>query len=56
MSGASDAAATIALSAVLGLADDVESLLHEERRKRVAREWVVVDDEHALGHVTLIGS
>jgi len=40
---------------VLGLADHVEPLLHEERREGVPCERVVVDDEHALGHVTLIG-
>jgi signal transduction histidine kinase len=41
--------------AVLGLADDVESLLREERCQGVSSERMVVDDEHALGHGTLIG-
>jgi signal transduction histidine kinase len=41
--------------AVLGLADDVESLLRQERCQGVSSERMVVDDEHALGHVTLIG-
>ena len=41
--------------AVLGLADDVKPLLHEKRGQRVTRERMVVHDEHALGHGTLIG-
>jgi signal transduction histidine kinase len=41
--------------AVLGLADDVEALLGEERGEGVARERMVVHDEHALGHPPLIG-
>ncbi len=41
--------------AVLRLADDVESLLREERCEGVSSERMVVDDEHALGHATLIG-
>ena len=41
--------------AVLGLADDVESLLHEQSRERIARERMVVDDENAFGHLALIG-
>ena len=41
--------------AVLGLADDVETLLHEKRGQGVTRERMVVDDKHALGHGTLIG-
>jgi signal transduction histidine kinase len=42
--------------AVLGFADDVESLLRKERGQGVSRERMVVDDEHALGHGTLIGT
>ena len=41
--------------AVLGLTDDVEALLHEQRRQRVSCQRVVVDDEHTLRHGTLIG-
>ena len=41
--------------AVLRLAHDVESLLRQERCQGVSSERMVVDDEHALGHVTLIG-
>ena len=41
--------------AVLGLADDVEALLCEECRERVARQRMVVHDEDALCHVPLIG-
>ena len=43
------------ISAV-GVADDVEALLGEQRRERVARQRMVVDDENALGHVSLIGT
>ena len=41
--------------AVLGLADDVESLLREQGRERIARQRMIVDDENAFGHVPLIG-
>ena len=43
------------IGAVGGAPDDVESLLCEQRRQRVAGEWVVVDDENPLGHAPLIG-
>jgi hypothetical protein len=43
--------------AVLGLADDVEAVLGQERGERPARQRVVVDDEHARSHglAALIG-
>ena len=44
------------LLAVLGCADDVESLLRKQRREGVSRQRVVVDDQDALGHVPLIGT
>lgn len=44
------------LPAVLGLSDDVESLLGEQRSQRVSGQRVVVDDEHPLGHLPLIGT
>ena len=43
------------LDAVRRLADDVEAALRQQRRKRVAREGMVVDDEDSLRHVPLIG-
>ena len=55
MSGCSAAASAIALLAVLGLADDVETLLREQRGEGVAGQRMVVDDQDAFGHVTLIG-
>ena len=36
-------------------ADDVEALLCEKCRERVARQRMVVHDEHAVCHVSLIG-
>ena len=42
--------------AVLGLADDVEPLLREKRRKGVARQRMIVHDEDAIGHLSLIGT
>lgn len=42
-------------AAVLGFTDHVEPLLGEQSRERVTRERVVVDDEDALRHVSLIG-
>jgi len=41
--------------AVLRFADDVETLLDEECRKRVARQRMVVHDEDAFRHLPLIG-
>lgn len=41
--------------AVRRLADDLEAALREQRRKRIARERMVVDDEDSLRHVPLIG-
>jgi signal transduction histidine kinase len=38
------------------LADDLESVGGEERAQRVAGERVVVDDEHAVAHLWLIGT
>ena len=55
MSGCSSRGRGDRSGAVLGLADDVESLLHEQRRERIARERMVVDDEDAFGHLPLIG-
>ena len=43
------------LGAVLGLAHDVESLLREEGREGVSGQRMVVHDEDALGHASLIG-
>jgi signal transduction histidine kinase len=44
------------LRAVVGIADDVESLLGQERREGVPRQRVVVDDEDSLRHDPLIGT
>ena len=55
MSGCSSMAAEIAADAILGVADDVEALLCEKCRERVARQRMIVDDEHAICHVPLIG-
>ncbi len=44
------------LLAVLGLADDVEPLLSEQRSERVTGQRVVVDDHDALRHTPLIGT
>ncbi len=44
------------LLAVTGFAHDVEPVLTEERRKRLTRERMVVDDQDALVHMWLIGS
>ena len=41
---------------VLGCADDIESLLREQRRERVSRQGMVVHDQDALGHHPLIGT
>ena len=41
--------------AVLGFADDIESLLGEQRREGVPRQRMVVHDQDALGHLPLIG-
>ena len=41
--------------AVRRLADDVEAALRQQRRKGIAREGMVVDDEDSLRHVLLIG-
>ena len=43
--------------AVLGFADDVETVLPQERGERPACQRVVVDDEHARSHclAALIG-
>ena len=43
------------LLAVGRLSDDVEAVLSEERRERLARERVIVGDQDAL-HTALIGS
>src|SRR5262249_1252081 len=40
---------------VLRLADHVEALLREQGCERIARQWMVVDDENAFGHLALIG-
>ena len=40
---------------VLGVADDLEALLGQQRRQRVARQRMVVHDEDAFGHLPLIG-
>jgi hypothetical protein len=44
------------LFAVSGLAANVEAVLGEERSQRVARERVVVDDQDASCHGSLIGT
>jgi signal transduction histidine kinase len=44
------------LLAVCGLAHHFESLLFEQRGKRISRQWVVVDDQDPLGHEPLIGT
>jgi signal transduction histidine kinase len=44
------------LRAVRGFTDDVEALLLEQRRQRVACQRVVVDDQDAFSHEALIGS
>jgi signal transduction histidine kinase len=44
------------LGAVRRAADHVEAVGGEERRKRLARERVVVDDQDPGGHVRLIGT
>ena len=43
------------LGAVGCFADHVEAALRQQRRERVAREGMVVDDEDSLRHVPLIG-
>ena len=42
--------------AVVGRANDVESLLREQRGEGVPGQWVVVDDQDALSHTPLIGT
>jgi len=44
------------LLATRRLSDDVEPVLREQRRERVPRQRVVVDDQDSLGHAPLIGS
>ena len=40
----------------MGIADDVESLLSQERREGIPRQRVIVDDEDSLRHDFLIGT
>ena len=44
------------LLTVAGLADDVEAVLLEQRRERLASKGMIVDDEDPLGHTALIGT
>ena len=43
------------LLAVAGPPDDPELVALEQRRQRVARQRMVVDDQDAIGHTGLIG-
>ena len=54
-SGRSSAGSLDRLRAVGRLADDVEAVLRQQRRQRLARERMVVDDEDAFVHSPLIG-
>jgi hypothetical protein len=38
--------------AVCGFTDHIEAARHEQRRKRIACQRVVVDDENSLGHLS----
>jgi signal transduction histidine kinase len=42
--------------AVFGCADDVETLLREQRGEGISRQRMVVHDQDALGHAPLIGT
>lgn len=44
------------LLAVFGCADDIETLLREQRRESISRQGMVVHDQDAFGHVPLIGT